>query len=242
MRFTYDEDVENVMAGYRDSSTWDIPIKVRLYWDNNGMVIYFDDSLIRMLDTGYPEIMDRVFYLIHSINGQLSKAWVDYFRIADIEFTMIDDDPQVQDSSLRREGEGTADGVDHLTGYYTGNEFLGTCHSILVHSYCPLVNSVYVLWMWLGRYARRSEGQLRIGYGQAFLCRHRYSLIVALCADTFAYLNHVAQTCTSAIRWTTLPMKSRRAMSSLQLATSRTRMLPLRTWFVFPSAHYFLPD
>jgi len=109
MRFVYDDNgADGMMPGYRDSSNWNTPIKVRLEWDNNG----------------YPEIMDREFYLIHTINGQLGNHWVDRYRIADILFTMIDDDPHVVDSSLRREGEGAGDGVAHIDGYRTGYEGL----------------------------------------------------------------------------------------------------------------------
>ena len=128
--FMYDEGVTDGsgltagMPGYRDSSNSDTPIVVRLYWVNDG----------------FPEIMDRDFYLIHSMSGNLNSfGQLNRFPLAHIEFTMHDDDPKIQDSSLRFDGESSTEGRAHVTGYQGGDEALlftcfgcGTCSFYLL--------------------------------------------------------------------------------------------------------------
>ena len=107
IKIKYDEGVEDVMPGYRDASTWDIPIRVRLHWVNDG----------------FPEIMDRHFYLIHAASAQIDGAgYIDKYFLTAMEFVMYDDDPQIVDSSLRFEGESSADGKDQVQGFQGGDE------------------------------------------------------------------------------------------------------------------------
>ena len=115
IQITYDEEVSGVTPGYRDASTWHIPIKVRLYW----------------LNDGFPEIMDRRFYLIHVARGPLytptystgfEPAEDNPYFLTQMEFVMVDDDPQIEDSSLRFEGE--TEGTDYLEGLKGGDETL----------------------------------------------------------------------------------------------------------------------
>jgi len=130
IKIKYDEDSKSdVMPGYRDSTTSDIPIKVRMYW----------------LNDGFPEIMDREFYLIHAFSGQIDDfGWIDRFELTNIEFVMHDDDPLIQDGSLRFEGESSAEGRSHVTGHQGGDEpLMFTCYGCGTEELVDLTHIYY---------------------------------------------------------------------------------------------------
>ena len=102
------------MPGYRDSTDSHIPILVRMYW----------------LNDAFPEIMDREFHLIHSASANLGTMMGELtrFPLSHIEFTMHDDDPQIQDGSLRLEEDDVDEGRVNVTGNDIGDERLSfTC-------------------------------------------------------------------------------------------------------------------
>ena len=116
----------DVIPGYRDASNWGFPIKVRLYF----------------VDDGFPEIMDRHFYLIHTLSAYIEDLGeIDNYFLAEMDFVMIDDDPQIEDSSLRLGLELPPDGREHVDGEKSGDEILEfTCFGCGTYFACFSVN------------------------------------------------------------------------------------------------------
>ena len=114
IKITYDVGEDGVTPGRRDASNWGFPIKVRL----------------EFVDDGFPEIVDRHFYLIHTVTAQIDGVGeIQDYLLAPMDFVMIDNDPKLQNNSLRLGSELPTDGRDHVEGEKGGDEVLAfTCY------------------------------------------------------------------------------------------------------------------
>merc|ERR1719410_2883950 len=129
--FVYDDGAQ--LYGKRDSSNSGTPINVKMYW----------------IDDGFPELIDRQFTVVHKIWGHGNGWNVHNFMIASIDFVMQDNDPTIDEDSLRF-ADDPQSATNNLLGFMAGDEALVfTCYGcgdnpdLIKINYGPAYNKFY---------------------------------------------------------------------------------------------------